>query len=138
VTAAALGFVLLGGALLLATSSRFAHAFQALAILGGLLAFLGFSRRCVVVCLSARQRFRFLKFLALTLRGRVLFSPTAGERIPLSPLDLAGIWLRQTLDAREERALVNVADGSASHRPPATGQLTWRSPWRAFRGSPSP
>ena len=68
-----------------------------------LLAFLGFSRRCVVVCLSARQRFRFLKFLALTLRGRVLFSPTAGERIPLSPLDLAGIWLRQTLDAREER-----------------------------------
>ena len=42
------------------------------------------------------------------------------------------------LDAREERALVNVADGSASHRPPATGQLTWRSPWRAFRGSPSP
>ncbi len=68
-----------------------------------LLAFLGFSRRAVVVCLSARQRFRFLKFLALTLRGRVIFSPTSGERVPLSPLDLAGIWLRQTLDAREER-----------------------------------
>jgi hypothetical protein len=67
-----------------------------------LLAFLGFSRRTVVVCLSARQRFRFLKFLALTLRGRVLFSPTGGERVPLSPLDLAGIWLRQRLDAREE------------------------------------
>ena len=68
-----------------------------------LLAFLGLSRRAEVLCLTSPRRFRFLKLLALTLRGRVVFSPVSGARVPLGFVDLAGISLRQRRDAREER-----------------------------------
>jgi hypothetical protein len=68
-----------------------------------LLAFLGLSRKAEVLCLTSPQRFRFLKFLAITLRGRVVFSPVNGARVPLGFLDLAGIWLKQRRDAREVR-----------------------------------
>jgi hypothetical protein len=64
--------------------------------------FLGFSRRVEIVCLSARERHRFLKFLALTLRGRIIFSPVSGKRVPLGPWVLLVIWIRHTLDAREQ------------------------------------
>ena len=64
--------------------------------------FLGFSRRVEIVCLSARERYRFLKFLALTLRGRVIFSPVSGKRVPLGPWALLVIWIRHTLDAGEQ------------------------------------
>ena len=66
-----------------------------------LLGFLGFSSNVEVLCLTSPQRFRFLKFLALTLRGRVVFSPISGARVPLGFWDLAGIWRRQRRDARE-------------------------------------
>jgi hypothetical protein len=63
--------------------------------------FLGFWGCPEVICLSGREHFRFLKFLALTLRGRVIFSPRDGPRVPLSPFDLFSIWWRHTLDQRE-------------------------------------
>ena len=68
-----------------------------------LLGFLGFSRDAEILCLTSPQRFRFLKLLALTLRGRVVFSPMSGARVPLGFFDLTGIWLRQRRDAGEER-----------------------------------
>ena len=46
--------------------------------------FLGLSPHAEIVCLSTRQRFRFLKFLALTLRGRVTFSAGNGTRVSCS------------------------------------------------------
>jgi hypothetical protein len=78
--------------------------------------FLGFSRRTEIVCLSAQERYRFLKFLALTLRGRVIFSPVSGKRVPLGPWALLVIWARQRLDAREQarRHLPIGVIGSAS------------------------
>jgi len=68
-----------------------------------LLVFLGLSRHAEVVCLTSPQRFRFLKLLALTLRGYVVFSPISGARIPLGFLDLGNIWLRQRWAVREQR-----------------------------------
>jgi hypothetical protein len=68
-----------------------------------LLVFLGFSRRVEILCLTSPQRFRFLKMLALTLRGRVIFSPVSGARVPLGCLDLSAIWLRQRWDLHEQR-----------------------------------
>jgi hypothetical protein len=81
-----------------------------------LITFLGLSRRAEVVCLTSPQRFRFLKLLALTLRGRVVFSPVSGRRAPLGFLDLARIWLRQARDGRERcrRHLPIGVIGSAS------------------------
>ena len=68
-----------------------------------LLGFLGLSRQTEVYCLISSQHFRFLKFLALTLRGRASFSPPHGTPVQLGLLDLASIMIRQKWDAREER-----------------------------------
>jgi hypothetical protein len=68
-----------------------------------LLLFLGLSRRCEVICLTSQERFRLLKLLAMTLRGRVLFRHHDGSTVPLDPLALARVWLRRRWDAREER-----------------------------------
>ena len=77
------------------------HFYRAPLIWIQLAGFLGFSSPVEVLCLTSPQRFRFLKLLALTLRGRVIFSPISGDRFPLGFLDLAGIWVRQRWDARE-------------------------------------
>ena len=68
-----------------------------------LIGFLGFSGDAEILCLTSPQRFRFLKLLALTLRGRVVFSPVSGSRVPLGFFDLTRIWLQQRRDAGEER-----------------------------------
>jgi hypothetical protein len=68
-----------------------------------LLGFLRFSGDAEILCLTSPRRFRFLKFLALTLRGRVVFSPINGARVPLGFLDLTRIWLRQRRDAGEDQ-----------------------------------
>jgi hypothetical protein len=81
-----------------------------------LVAFLGFSRNVEVLCLSSSQRFGLLKFVALMLRGRVVFSPLHGERVTLSISDLVRIWFRQKLDARE---------GSRKHLPVGVIGSAW-------------
>ncbi|MBI3934712.1 MAG: hypothetical protein HY316_08450 [Acidobacteria bacterium] len=68
-----------------------------------LLGFLGLSRRTAVFCLTSEQRFRFLKFLALSLRGRIVFRYTNGAGVPLHLGTLAGLWLRRRWNASEER-----------------------------------
>jgi len=68
-----------------------------------LFGFLGFYRGAEVYCLTSKQHFRFLKFLALSLRGRVVFRHTDGASIPLSLATLASLWFRRRWNAREER-----------------------------------
>ncbi len=64
-----------------------------------LMRFLGLSR-ARIICLSGSQNFRFLKFLALTLRGHGVFSRGEGNGQSLS---LAQLYYIQATRAREER-----------------------------------
>ncbi|MCZ6490973.1 MAG: hypothetical protein O7A06_10635 [Acidobacteria bacterium] len=57
-----------------------------------LMKFLGLSPNAEVICLSSRQRFRFLKFMALTLRGKVTFSANNGTLVSFSLGELLRIW----------------------------------------------
>ncbi len=65
-----------------------------------LLKFLGLSPHAEIICLTSRQRFRFLKFLALTLRGKVTFSAENGTRVSCGPGRLLWVWIKRLLAAK--------------------------------------
>jgi len=63
-----------------------------------LIFFVGVSSPARIICLTSRPRFRFLKLLALALRGRVSFSNGQGEPLSFSVWDLlwlSWVWLRK-------------------------------------------
>ncbi|HWP83783.1 MAG TPA: hypothetical protein VNN17_01210, partial [Terriglobia bacterium] len=68
-----------------------------------LLRFLGFTANVRIFCLTSKQRFRLMKFLALALRGQVVFRHSGGESLPLGFGDLLWLWVRGRWCAREER-----------------------------------
>jgi hypothetical protein len=77
-----------------------------------LMTFLGFSH-ARIICLSGPQNFRFLKFLALTLRGHGVFSRGEGNGQSLSLMQLYHIQITRAREERDKGKPIAVM-GSAS------------------------
>lgn len=71
--------------------------------------FLGFSSAVEIICLSSRRRFRLLKLLALTLRGRVSFSQGNGVRTSCTVWGLLWGRLRWAMAAQGPICVVGTA-----------------------------
>jgi hypothetical protein len=80
-----------------------------------LIFFLGFSRDAEVVVYSPAGGARFLKLLALSLRGRVSFSDGRGNRVPFSIGKVLHTGLRRRLAARGPICLIGAAAPGMLH-----------------------
>ena len=97
--------------------------------------FLGLSPQAEVICLKSPRQFRFLKFLALTLRGRLTFSDGKGA---FAAFSLGGLlwfrWIRLRQALKPKGAVCVVASASPSNLDSIIVNVRQRYPGAAVHG----